>query len=522
MVKQGEANEVVPLYCFDPNHFGTTPYGNMKTGNYRAQFLLEAVLDLKKNLRSIGSDLLIHLGKPADALAGLLPAEGKTTILSQTEVASEEMRVEREVRRATKGKAQMIQLWGHTLYHPSDLPFAATMGDLPDVFTPFRNKVESRCQPRQLVPAPTTGALPLPPDLDAQRLEYAPSRVEDLNVIVPEGAQPLATPQLPAQAVLQFKGGETAALARLKYYLWDSDLLATYFDTRNGMLGGDYSTKFSPWLAHGCLSPRTIYHEIRKYEAQRTQNKSTYWVIFELIWRDFFRFFTVKHGDRIFHEYGTSGKRVRWQDNRELFLRWREGRTGMPLVDANMRELNATGFMSNRGRQNVASYLALDLGCDWRLGADWFESVLQDYDVCSNWGNWVSAAGMTGSRINHFNITKQSKDYDLQGAYIRTWVPELKNVPALRIHEPWLMSKAEQEQAGVRIGADYLAPIPRSAFASPHAGTEEVRGGGRGGGFRGGRGGRGRGGRGQGPLDAGPSGRRQRRSGPKGDFERFG
>jgi len=91
------------------------------------------------------------------------------------------------------------------------------------------------------------------------------------------------------QAVHRFKGGETEALARLKYYLWDTDLLAKYFQTRNGMLGGDYSTKFSPWLAHGNLSARTIYHEIKKYESERKANKSTYWVIFELLWRDYFR-----------------------------------------------------------------------------------------------------------------------------------------------------------------------------------------------------------------------------------------
>jgi deoxyribodipyrimidine photo-lyase len=95
------------------------------------------------------------------------------------------------------------------------------------------------------------------------------------------------------------------------------------------------------------------------------------------------------------------------------------------------------GWMSNRGRQNVASYLALDLGVDWRRGADLFEHLLLDYDVASNWGNWVSAAGLTGGRVNHFNITKQSKDYDPDGDYIRHWLPELAKVPASRIHQPW-------------------------------------------------------------------------------------
>jgi deoxyribodipyrimidine photo-lyase len=98
---------------------------------------------------------------------------------------------------------------------------------------------------------------------------------------------------------------------------------------------------------------------------------------------------------------------------------------------------SSAGWMSNRGRQNVASYLALDLGLDWRRGAALFEHLLLDYDVASNWGNWVAAAGLTGGRVNHFNITKQSKDYDPQGDYMRHWLPELSNVPTARIHEPW-------------------------------------------------------------------------------------
>jgi deoxyribodipyrimidine photo-lyase len=195
----------------------------------------------------------------------------------------------------------------------------------------------------------------------------------------------------------------------------------------------------------------------------------------------------LKHGNAIFFEDGTEGRAPQWAPNQdELFERWRTGRTGMPLVDANMRELNATGvarsqhtilrwplvvnvlflglcacslnetmftvgFMSNRGRQNVASYLVLDLGVDWRKGADYFESLLIDYDCASNWGNWVAAAGLTGGRLNKFNITKQSKDYDLEGTYLRHWIPELANVPASRIHEPWLMSKAEMVGAAVTL-----------------------------------------------------------------------
>ena len=159
------------------------------------------------------------------------------------------------------------------------------------------------------------------------------------------------------------------------------------------MLGLDYSSKFSAYLAHGCLSPRYIADEVYRYENENGSNKSTYWLIFELLWRDFFRFFSMKHGKRIFFPGGAKSVRRPWRNPskdkqaRELFDAWCNGRTGRPLVDANMRELLATGFMSNRGRQNVASYLVLDLGIDWRYGAEWFESLLIDHDVTANYGN---------------------------------------------------------------------------------------------------------------------------------------
>ncbi|CAL5221743.1 g3993 [Coccomyxa viridis] len=518
MVKKGQASEVVPLYCFDPRNFIATPCGNPKTGAYRAQFLIESVTDLKKSLQQIGSDLMVRLGTPEEAVQGLIQEGQPLTVIAHLEVAKEEQDVDAGVKRTLGNQGRLQTVWGNTLYEKDDLPFSPDMSDLPDVFTPFRNKAEQKCQIPRPVPRLEKGTLPLPNSLPKERLEQQPSRVEDLNSIVPEGAPKLSTPQPNSKAAIAFKGGETAALQRLKHYLWDTGCISDYFNTRNGMLGPDYSTKFSPWLAHGCISPRTIHHEVKRYEEQHGSNKSTYWVTFELMWRDFFRFFTVKHGTRIFFESGTSGKKLPWSYDEQLFKRWRDGKTGMPLVDANMREIKQTGFMSNRGRQNVASYLALDLGIDWRMGADWFESVLVDYDVYSNWGNWVSAAGMTGGRISHFNITKQSKDYDEQGDYIRTWVPELAKVPAPSLFEPWRLSRADQDKCGVQIGVDYPEPS-KSRYSTEGFQRDDHRDGGRGGRGRGR--GRGRGGSGKrGEYSRHGGANKQKRGGS--DFERFG
>ncbi|MEM9768946.1 MAG: DASH family cryptochrome, partial [Cyanobacteria bacterium P01_D01_bin.71] len=230
---------------------------------------------------------------------------------------------------------------------------------------------------------------------------------------------------------------------------------------RNGMLGANYSSKFSAWLALGCLSPRRIYQAVQAYEAERVRNDSTYWLVFELLWRDYFRLICLKHGDRVFYPSGLRGLQVDWKQDWPRFGAWREGKTGYPLVDANMRELAATGFMSNRGRQNVASFLTKNLGIDWRMGAEWFESLLVDYDVCSNWGNWNYTAGVGNDArgFRYFNIPKQSKDYDPDGAYVKHWLPELQQLPASKVHAPWKLIDVEQKRFKVRLGVDYPNPI---------------------------------------------------------------
>merc|ERR1712056_52945 len=130
----------------------------------------------------------------------------------------------------------------------------------------------------------------------------------------------------------------------------------------------------------------------------------------------------LSQGDKLFKPGGVIGDRSPWTGSRQALEKWKTGHTGDQLVDANMRALLATGFMSNRGRQNVASYLIFDLGVNWRYGAAHFEEHLLDYDPCSNWGNWVAAAGLTGQRINKFNTKKQLQDYDPKGAYVRHWL----------------------------------------------------------------------------------------------------
>lgn len=173
------------------------------------------------------------------------------------------------------------------------------------------------------------------------------------------------------------------------------------------MIGPDYSSKVSPWLANGTLSVRKLYYDILKFESEVVKNDSTAHFYFELRWREFFRFYAEYHQNAIFYLDGIRpNSDFQWRNDLTLINKWKWGQTGMPIVDAFMRELNATGFMSNRGRQIVASYLALDLKQDWRVGAHHFEEMLLDHDVHSNYGNWNAAAGVGPGRVNYFNVLR--------------------------------------------------------------------------------------------------------------------
>ncbi|KAK9097518.1 hypothetical protein Sjap_023015 [Stephania japonica] len=387
---------VLPVYCVDPRLFGGTHYfGFPKTGVLRAQFLLQCLEDLRKNLIKLGSNLLIRHGKPEDIIPSLAQTFGAHTVYAHKETCSEELLVEKLVSKGLQqvtirpeGQAvksdqkplnpKLQLIWGSTMYHIDDLPF--TPANLPDVYTQFRKVTKGMC----------------------------------------------------------FVGGESAALGRVNEYFWSKDMLKVYKETRNGMLGPNYSTKLSPWLAFGCLSPRFVYEEVKRYEKERIANDSTYWVLFELIWRDYFRFLSIKYRNSIFHLGGPRKVVTRWSQDRSLFESWRDGRTGYPLIDANMKELSATGFMSNRGRQIVCSFLVRDMGIDWLMGAEWFETCLLDYDPCSNYGNWTYGAGVGNDprEDRYFSIPKQAQNYDPEGEYVAYWLPELQQFPKEKRHFP--------------------------------------------------------------------------------------
>ncbi|MBO0937164.1 DASH family cryptochrome [Fibrella sp. HMF5335] len=438
-----DSSDVLPVFIIDPRSFDEHPdLGFRKAGVFRVRFLFEALADLRERLRGRGGDLLIRVGNVADVLADLAQAYKATAVYAGKEITHDDVAMEAEVdQKMTSLNVPVHYFWMLSLYHPDDLPFAADA--IPDAYRDFRRGCERESGVR-------------------------PEVAEPERVTLPGGVDPGPLPTLTQfgyddtrqdeRAAIRHVGGETAALNRLAAYFWERDQLRNYKFTRNNVLGEDYSSKFSAWLAYGCLSPRRVYWQVKQYEKERVKNVSTYWLVFELIWRDYFRFITAKYGARIFFPSGP--RRVQtahWNRNKELFWQWANGQTGVPFVDANMRELNLTGYQSNRGRQNVASLLLNDLGVLWTWGAAYLESLLIDYDPCSNWGNWNLVAKVSADpRMDrYFNIYTQGRKYDPKGEYVSRWLPELANIPPEHLHLISLADPAILAEAGVTLGETY-------------------------------------------------------------------
>lgn len=411
LLKQFEnRNDVLllPVFCFDEKWFVKHKLGFPKTGSIRAKFLIGSINNLKNNLRQIGSDLLITSGKTEENLYEIATKFNANEIYAEKEDTSEEIFVEDELK-----KRLNIPVYFHeskTLLRTNQLPFS--ISNLPDIFTTFKKKVEPLLYVVESFDTPEK----LPPFPDEFRNNKTYS-LKDFSLDEPITDQ---------SAVMNFIGGETDGLNRLNKFIWQDKSILHYKETRNQLIGENYSSKFSPWLANGSLSARKIFSDIKKFEKEVEANESTYWLVFELLWRDYFRFVTKKYGNKIFLKGGIKNKINDYKSDIGLFERWRNGKTDNDFVNANMIELLKTGFMSNRGRQNVASYLCKDLKIDWRWGASWFESQLIDYDVASNWCNWIYIAGVGNDpRENrYFNVNKQAEMYDQDKSYRKLWLDE--------------------------------------------------------------------------------------------------
>ncbi len=397
------ADKVLPVYVFDPYYFRTSASGVLKTGSFRARFLLESVANLRTNLQQCGAELVIRTGDPAEVLTQLAEEYHISEVYHHREVAPEETDVSEKVEAALwKMKLNLRHFIGHTMYHKEDLPFP--IKDIPDSFVTFKKKVERDSNVRQCVVSPEQ--IITPEIADAGALP----NLADLGV-----PEPVDDPR----ATNNFTGGETLALNRLEQYFTSLQNCGQ----KAGKNTGGIASCLSPWLALGCISPRQVYWEVVKHRST-LQNADA--LMLELLWRDYFRFMFKKHGQKYFRAEGFSGEAPEAATNQdELFEHWKTGETGVPFIDAAMHELNATGYISNYSRQAVATYLTKDLQVDWTRGALYFEEKLIDYSPASNWGNWAFVAGVgNDTKSNrYFNAAKPANQLDSKSDFISTWLP---------------------------------------------------------------------------------------------------
>lgn len=395
---------IIPIFIIPKSFYEKDKLGFDRVSKFRKKFLFESLYDLDLNLKNIGSALLVL--KNIDDVNKIIKEYKVKDIYFQKLFTHDELNEENEI------ISKLSENINFKSFNTSNLIDINDIGNTPDIFTEFRKYVEKNIK----VP----DCFEITNKIKSEIKESNLSNISDFNI----------------ELNLVFNGGESKALKRLNYYLWETDLIKSYKETRNGLLGSDYSSKLSPYLSLGCISPRKIYYELKKYEKLICKNESTYWLFFELLWRDFFYLVSKKYGNKIFNLNGIKEFNRKENNNDiEKFNLWIKGETGKPFIDANMKELNNTGFMSNRGRQNVASYLINDLKVNWTWGAKYFESLLIDYDVCNNWGNWLYLAGVGNDpRENrYFDINKQTKIYDKDSKYIKYWIPELSGLSLQQI-----------------------------------------------------------------------------------------
>ena len=399
-------SKVIAIYFFDPKIYKFDAFGFQKTAKYRAKFLIETITDLRKNLSNLNITLLTYFESPEDKIHEVCDAFSINTIYTQKEWTQEEVTTNHLLRNTLSNNVTFIEDYDQFLYNPNKV--SIEYSNIPNVFTVFRKKLEKLVK--------------IEPEVSLSKLS-SDNLIENNTKIPTLKDLGFTNFETHINSAFPFSGGETAALERLNTYFFETKKVGFYKKTRNGLVGLDYSTKFSPWLANGSLSAKTIYWKIKEYEAKFGANQSTYWVIFELIWRDYFKFISLKYNSEIFKIGGILEKNYEWNSDKHLIQKWIKGETKDDFVNANMIELKETGWMSNRGRQNVASYLAKELLVDWRIGAAYFESLLIDYDVHSNYGNWMYVAGVGNDpRDRKFNTQLQAERYDSNYKFRKLWL----------------------------------------------------------------------------------------------------
>ncbi len=436
-----QRGEVIPAFVIDPVLLQSN-----RVGQKRVAWLVANLRALDRALRKRGSQLIVRRGEPATELIKLARETSAANVFFNLDLTPYARRRDQRVALELERNGIIVESFDDlTVHHPEEV--VALTGQPYQVFTAFKK---------------AWLALPNPSLNEARALpEQMPFSMSGPSLhleVETEVALPAA--------------GENAALARLTDFL--EETIYGYSADRN-QLDREATSFLSPYLRFGALSIRQAYWgaqaAIELADSREAQTGAEAWLN-ELIWREFYLalLYHFPHTiDQPLHEPFTD---FEWLDDEDVFHAWCDGRTGYPVVDAAMRMLNATGWMHNRARMIVASFLTKDLLIDWRKGERYFMQQLIDGDSASNVGGWQWAAGVGADAqpfFRVFNPTLQGQRFDPEGVFVKQWLPELRNVPIEFVHEPWTLSASDQRRYGVIIERDYPAPIVDHSFARDRA-----------------------------------------------------
>jgi deoxyribodipyrimidine photo-lyase len=432
-----QADAVVPLFILDRKLLDSP-----RSSPERNAFLMEGLQSLDADLSKQGSYLVVREGEPSEVLRELCYETQSEWIFAQADVSPYARRRDEHV-----GRELPLKLTpGLTIHLPDSV--LKSDGSAYTVYTPFSRQWRNQPHPGKPLPAPEK--LTLPPSLESKIIPTLP-------LVNFQGS---------------FKAGESEAQNRIETFI-SSRIF--HYDFQRDRLDKDGSSCLSPYLRFGMISARQAYW--MAYEAGATgRDRGGYngveaWIN-ELIWREFYASILYYFPAVAQTAFQPKYRKLHWREDPAGFNAWTEGRTGYPIVDAAMRQLNSTGWMHNRARMITASFLVKDLLINWRLGEAYFMRHLLDGDPAANNGGWQWVAGTGTDAAPYFRIFNpilQAKKFDPHGNYVRRWLPELVEVPEMYIHSPWMMPESIQSQVRCRIGIDYPSPIVEHAMARQRA-----------------------------------------------------
>ncbi len=443
-----QCDVILPVYVFEEEQLfrQKTSYGFRKMSVTRAKFLIESVSNLQKSFRDKNVELIVRVGKAEEVVYDIAKQVKSTWVYCNRERTPEEEKKQDVLEQKLWQIGQEIRYSrGKLLYHTGDLPFP--IKHTPDTYAAFYREAGKIVPVRKPLPIPDKilpymGNVETEPIPTLEDLGYSKKEISEVKFL--------------------YKGGEYQGLKVLDTFMKDNFKVNSIKQKRTGRNKVALSTMMSPYLNFGCVSPKTVYAAINRFMGNKHHKNRANCIIHGLLRRDYLKLMQKKYKEKVFEKSGIADALLNeLKDDMALFDAWRNAQTGVPIVDAFMRELNSTGFVSFEGRRVLSQFLIEDLKVNWVIGAQYFQSKLVDYNPCSNYGNWniVAGAGFDAKEDRYCNFLNKAKKIDPDGNYVRKWVPELNSIESTMVHEPHKLTEKQLKKYKITLGKDYPTPI---------------------------------------------------------------